>query len=263
MERESNTKPLTIETITQAIKEAGEPTRADIVTTLVIDSNSDGNVRYHLHVENKDLLITITDIVYQTPTFSRTENGTYVPKHIVPGQSFDIPGEPLSRSLSLAQDTWFDLQIAYTAEIKGVNKDFVSTYQFLVTHPIKAGIISPTRVSPDQAKIDSNQITAAEFELSTSTIFLNLPELRRRDNEPNIMGIDYGAERHFLFNPVTREVIFETKAQSGRTLRVEQPLLQSKQSQGMHLITLAWSPSHALLSVDGVEEEVFDARTKK
>ncbi len=54
-----------------------------------------------------------------------------------------------------------------------------------------------------------------------------------------------------------------TKAQSGRVIRVQLPLPQTNHPQGLHLLSMLWSGTHALLGVDGVEAQVYDSPPKK
>lgn len=259
------TTPLTLEGITRAVREAREPERADIITTLVIDLVVHGKVRYHLEVKNGELPVTITDITSQTSSFLNAERGPYIPKNLRSGEILSISGEPIGKAFPAGKDTNLDVQLAYSADVKGVHKDFISNYRFFVAQPVKPQTIFPFSVSHDEGQKNVDQTSAdvaAKFALAEATVFLVLPEARLEDGKPNIVSADNG-ERRFLFNPATREVIFESKAQSGRVMRVDQSLRQTSHSQGLHLLTLLWTRERALLKLDGIEKEVRDSPAKK
>ncbi len=257
-------KVLTEEGIARAIREANTPERADIITTLVIDSVDGGKVKYHLEVKNGEIPATITDIVSRTPDLWAAEGvgGYIIPRNLGPGESLSIPGVP--DAIPPDKDTNLNVQIGHDADIKGARKSFLSKYQFFITKPVKPQPIFPLSVSRGEGKITVDQVSAmlhAEFARPGSFIHFVLQEVQP-DGTPNI-SVAVSEDRRFIFNPVTREVSFESKAQSsGQIMRVKLMLRSASDNQGLHSVTLEWSSNRAVLIVDGTKSEAIHPASK-
>ena len=128
--------------------------------------------------------------------------------------------------------------------------------------PLYPGPIPPFSISHDSEGQDTSPAkteTMDRFTLPEGTAFLVLPEKRQDGSGPNIVEVG-NADRHFLFDPERRLVVFETKAQSGRIMHVELPLSDTNHPQGLHVIALRWSRTRALLGVDEVKAEANDRK---
>jgi hypothetical protein len=243
---------------------ASVPERADIFTTLTIDSVKQGKVKYHVEIKNGQVPVTITSITSRTEHFFQHEEGPYIPKNLRPGENLSITGDVMGVALPADKSTNLAVRIGYDAEIKGVRKGFVSGYRFFIDHPPSPRTLLPFSVSHDseEQSVDQARAEAANrFALPEATVFLVLPEKKLEDGTPNIITVG-NAERRFIFNPEIREVQFESRAQSGRLMRVRLPLPQTNHPQGLHSIILLWSRTHALLEVDGIEVQVRDQKPK-
>jgi hypothetical protein len=253
-----------LESVKDAVREASEPERADIFAALVIESVQNDRVKYHLEIKNGQVPVTITNITLQTPNFLQNEEGPYIPKSLRPGENLSITGDLIGLSLPVNESTNLAVRIGYDAEIKATRKGHVSSYRFLVSNPENPGTIAPFSISHDSEEENASTARAEaadRFTLPEATVFLVLPEKQHEDGRPNIVGVS-NADRRFVFNPETREVLFESKAQSGRIMAVGLPLPETKHPQGLHLVTLLWSRTRALLKVDGVEVQVRDQKPK-
>lgn len=222
-----------------------------VFTRLVIDAVTSKKVSYHLQIENGPLPIKNIRVVSNTEKFAYAENQT-LPRMVPPNKEIRISGLPAV--LEPRQYTNLTVRVAFTAEIDGIDKDFVARFRYLVgPDDLKAQIIDPEFSETKEGRLDPQEQDAVvdlaqQFSKPEGTIFIALPETR--EGKPNIVG-HQNDQRRFLYDPVSRKVSFETRTKSGRLVKLEQPMPALKESA--HRVLISWNSTGGILGVDGVE----------
>lgn len=200
--------------------------RASVISRLVIDYVKGSKVNYHLQIENIGKLDAKNiRVSSKVQGFEQVEMEPYVTRLLPPTGKLRIPSTPAS--MKPGGNASLFVHVFYSAEIGGADKDFRSTFRFL----LRPEDFRPQTIDPEgweEGEGGTEVIRQAQVEVLLAglaqpqgTVFLPIPEAK--DGKPNV--VRFGREeKHFLFDPTSKTVSFRMKTRSGRIVNLELPL---------------------------------------
>ena len=226
--------------------------RPYISPKLVIDSIANGKVMFHFQILNIGKLpANNIRVSLVNEKFLEVEREPSVPRTLPPGGQLAIYQGSLLRPSDINR---FMVKIFYNSEINGINREFLSKYNFLV----KAEKLAPQTLDPigwvereggfEEERQEEDARILSGFAKSQQSISLVVNEIAP-DGKPNVVG--FGNQfRTFLFDPVSKMVTFKFKKIDEQWVSLEFPLFNI--NNGNHVIILSWDyPRGAMLAVDG------------
>jgi hypothetical protein len=220
-------------------------TRPFLQPRIVIDSVSQKETDFHIRIENigKSVAQDIGSAV-KTDGFSEFQPSTLALERVLP------PGGHMSISIppavKLRSFTRLELQTSCMAKIDVAESEFTSDFKFVLPKRIRAGMeIDPEAWSEQTGTLI--EFNGVDFSGSQGTMFLVADEINRNGTPNRILFVN--PKKQLLVDPLARLISLQVTLNSGKVIRLEQPMPQNVKH--LHIITVVWDDSKgAVLDVD-------------
>jgi hypothetical protein len=228
-----------------------------IFAKLRIDSVEAGYCAFRIQLTNGPLVAKNVRTNAKSQYYDRNEFET-VTGTMAPEEELTVLGS--SGPVWIASNGHLTINIYFDTKVGEVTRHNVATHRFPLSNDLKPETLDPEFSSygeglPKPLAAPKDQFAMLEDDAGE----LLFGAAEKINGKPNIFETTF-THRRIIFNGESRNAIFETKTDTGRTVSLRQSF--STTEDGDHTIRLSWNNNGGELTVDGITRKDYDILEK-